>query len=235
MDSFIEDQRPVTVQANQETDTIESSLNKEFDEFQRKIDQKLDIMQESISKLTNQLVHQDEENLEEGCLIDTILGEQAQLQLQEELKEEPAEAPPEELLDAPQLGVVYGSWKKEEEILPLLSEESNGKEAVEEPQNPSTQATNSPLSSLDPVYTLPTAQFTLEAPSPKAKSSPSLPAMQNFKRLVATVHNFATTPKTLAVAYVSWHSGWFGYGFGFEAPEPRHSCKLRQFQQPQKA
>ena len=131
------------------------------------------------------------------------MGEQAQLQLQEELKEEQAEAPPEELQDAPQLGVVYGPWKKEEEILPLLSEESKGKEAGEEPQKPTTQATNSPMSSLDPVYALPTAQFTPEAPAPKAKSNPSLPAMQNFKRLVATVQNFATTLKTLAIAYVA--------------------------------
>ena len=187
VDNFIEEQRAVTVQANPETDTIESSLNKELDDFQSKIDKKFDILQESISKLTNQLVHQEEENLEEGCLTNTILGEQAQLQLQEELKEEPAKAPPEELQDAPQLGVVYGPWKKEEEILPLLSEESNGKEAGEEPQKPTTQATNSPLSSLDPVYTLPTAQFTPEAHAPKAKSSPSLPTMQNFKRLVASV------------------------------------------------
>ena len=97
MDNFIEEQRAVAVQVNQETDTIESSLNKELDEFQSKIDQKFDILQESISKLTNQLVHQEEENLEEGCLINTILGEQTQLQLQEELKEEPIEAPPEEL------------------------------------------------------------------------------------------------------------------------------------------
>ena len=74
------------------------------------------------------------ENLEEECLTDTILGEEAQLQLllQEGLKEEPAEDPVE-LQDAPQLCVIYGPWKKEEEILPLLSEESNGKEAGEEP------------------------------------------------------------------------------------------------------
>ena len=46
------------------------------------------------SRLTKQQhVHQEEENPEEECLIDTILGEQAQLQqLQEELIEEPAEA-----------------------------------------------------------------------------------------------------------------------------------------------
>ena len=112
---------------------MESSVNKRIDGLQSEIEQKLDILQESISKLTNQLVHQEEENPEEGCLTNTILGEQAQLQLQEGLKEEPAEAHPEELQDAPQLGVVYGPWKKEEEILPLLSEESNVKEAGEEP------------------------------------------------------------------------------------------------------
>ena len=58
MDNFIEKQRVVTVQANQ----------------------KLDILQESISKLTNKFVHQEEENLEEEsqedeCLTETILVE----------------------------------------------------------------------------------------------------------------------------------------------------------------
>ena len=81
---------------------MESSLNKELDGFQSEIDQQFDVPQQSISKLTNQLVHQEEENLEEECLTNTILSEQAQLQLQEELKEEPAEAP-EELQDAPRI------------------------------------------------------------------------------------------------------------------------------------
>ena len=56
VDNFIEEQRVVTVQANQETETVESSLNKELDGFQSEIDQILDIQQESILKLTNQLV-----------------------------------------------------------------------------------------------------------------------------------------------------------------------------------
>ena len=85
MDNFIEEQRVVTVQANQETETVESSLNKVLDGFQSRIDQKLDILQESISKLTNEFVHQEEEKLEEEsqeeeCLTGTILGEQVQLQ-----------------------------------------------------------------------------------------------------------------------------------------------------------
>ena len=95
MDNFKEEHRAVNVQVNQETDTVESSLNKELDEFHNEIDEKFDILQQSISKRTNQLVHQEEENLEEECLIDTILGEQAQLQLQEGLKEEPVEDPEE--------------------------------------------------------------------------------------------------------------------------------------------
>ena len=216
VDNFIEEQRVVAVQANQETEIFESSLNKELDGFQSEIDQKLDIHQESISKLANQFVHQEEENLEE-YLTDTILGEEAQLQ---GLKEEPTEDP-EELQDAPQLSVIYGPWKKEEEILPLLSKESNGKEPGEEPKKSTDQPQNSPLSvapSSDQVYILPTPAANSKPAAPKAKSKP-LSAMQKFKKLVAIAQIFATTSKAQAAAYTAWHSGWFGCGFGFGAPE----------------
>ena len=53
--TMVEEQRVVTVQANQETETVESSLDKELDGFQSEIDQKLDIMQESILKLAQKL------------------------------------------------------------------------------------------------------------------------------------------------------------------------------------
>ena len=112
MDNFIEDNRVVNVQANREIETVKSSLNKELDGFQSKIDQKLDILQESISKLTNQFV-QEEENLEEECLTEPILVEQAQLQPQEELKVELVEAPPEELQDTLESGDTFWPWKKE--------------------------------------------------------------------------------------------------------------------------
>ena len=75
MDNFIEEQRVVTVQANQETETVESSLVKKLDGFQSRIDKKLDILQESISKLVQQFDHAEEENLEEECLTETILVE----------------------------------------------------------------------------------------------------------------------------------------------------------------
>ena len=126
-DIMVDEQRVVTVQANQETETVESSLNKELDGFQSEIAQELDILQESISKLTNQFVHQEEENLEAECLTETILVEQAQLQPQEELKMESVEAP-EELQDTPESSDTFWPWKKEEQTSALISEEDSQEE-----------------------------------------------------------------------------------------------------------
>ena len=103
-----------------------------MDGFQSEIDQKLDIQQESILKLTNQFVHQEEENLEEEsqedeCLTETILVEQAQLQPQEELKMESVEAP-EELQDTPESGDIFWPWTKEEQTSALISEEESQEE-----------------------------------------------------------------------------------------------------------
>ena len=214
--------------------TVEDNLNKELDGFQSEIDQNLDILQESISKLAQQ-PDQEEENLEEESqeeesLTETVLVEQVQLQPQEELKEESLEAP-EALQDA---SVTFWPWTKEKEITALLTEKSSGHEGTQEPiiqPNPqaipidldtiaNAQATYYPL----PVYILPTpAQKSKpSAPAPKGKSNTSLHAMQNIRRLVASVHTFATTSKKMANAYIAWHSGWFGCGFGFGAPGPRH-------------
>ena len=136
-DIMAEEQRVVTVQANQETETVESSLNKELDGFQSESDQKLDIQQESILKLTNQFVHPEDENLEEEsqedeCLTETILVEQAQLQPQEELEVELVKAP-EALQDTP---VNFWPWTNEEQIRALITEESSGHETGEESQEP---------------------------------------------------------------------------------------------------
>ena len=237
MDNFIEEQRVVTVQANQETETVESSLNKELDGFQSEIDQKLDILQESISKLTNQFVHQEEENLEEECLTETILVEQDKLQPQEELKVESAEAP-EELQDALESSVAFWPWRKEEEITALLTEKSSGHETVEGTQEPiiqpnpidldpnaTAQPKKNPLlvpPSADLVYIQPPPAANSKPAAPKAKSNPLAAMLQNFRKLVAIAQAFATTSKKMATAYIAWHSGWFGCGFGFGAPGPRH-------------
>ena len=132
------EQKEFNAQLSKKIHTVENSVDQKLDGFQSEVGQQVDCLQCSISKLAQQLVHQGEENPEDECLIEATLGEQDQLQPQEELKVESVEAPLEELQDAPQLGIVYGPWKKQEEILPLLSEESNGKEAREEPQKPIT-------------------------------------------------------------------------------------------------
>ena len=218
--------------------TVEDNLNKELDGFQSEIDQNLDILQESISKLAQQ-PDQEEENLEEESqeeksLTETVLVEQVQLQPQEELKEESLEAH-EDLQDA---SVTFWPWKQKEQISALITEESSGHGTGEEPQelifqpipmqlNPSATAqdTKTPLPAAPPesVYILPTPATKSKpaAPAPKGKSS-SLHAMQNLKILVASVHTFATTSNKMANAYIAWHSGWFGCGFGFGAPGPRH-------------
>ena len=267
----VEEQRVVTVQANQETETVESSLDKELDEFQSEIDQKLDIQQESILKLTHQPVQQEEENLEEEsqedeCLTETILVEQAQLQPQEKLEVELVKAP-EDLQDT---SVTFWPWKQKEQITALITEESSGHGTGEEPQelifqpipmqlNPSAIAQDTktplPVAPLDnQVYILPTlatkpkpaapaskdksnplpaaphdSVFILPMPAaqpkPQAsttKATPSMLVLQNIRRLVASVHAFATTSKKMANAYIAWHSGWFGCGFGFGTPGPRH-------------
>ena len=206
-------------------------MNKELDGFQSEIDQKLDIQQESILKLTNQLVQQEEESPKEECLNDTMVEEPCLQQPQEGLVEN---------YESSNIGVVVCLWEKKDAILLLLTEE-----AVEEhkennlplpptdlvyilpspapqsqPKTPTAnaQATYNPL----PVYILPAANSKPTAPAPKAKSNPLLPAMKNFNRLVAFVHNFATTSKTMAATHIAWHSGWFGCWFGFGAPEPWH-------------
>ena len=219
--------------------TVEDNLNKELDGFQSEIDQNLDILQESISKLAQQ-PDQEEENLEEESqeeesLTETVLVEQVQLQPQEELKEKSLEAP-EDLQDA---SVTFWPWKQKEQISALITEESSGHGTGEEPQelifqpipmqlnpNATDQDTKTPLQvapSDNQVYILPTPAENPKpaTPAPKSKSNP-LHAMQNIRRLVASVHTFATTSKKMANAYIAWHSGWFGCGFGFGAPGPRH-------------
>ena len=135
---------------------------------------------------------------------------------------------------------------KEEQISALITEESSGHETGEEPQEPILQlipmklnpsATAQPQNNLlpvapsvDQVYILPSpgpqptpaTKSKPTAPAPKGKFNRSLHAMQNLRKLVAIAQAFATTSKKMATAYIAWHSGWFGCGFGFGAPGPRH-------------
>ena len=111
---------------------MENNINKRIDGLQSEMEQKLDNLQYSISKLANQLVHQEEEYPEDEWT-GTILGEQVQLQPHEELKMESVEAH-EELQDAPESGVNFWRWTKEEQISALITEEGSGIEVGKEPQ-----------------------------------------------------------------------------------------------------
>ena len=232
VDTFIEERKAVIVQANQKIDTMESkfdtmesSLYKRIDGFQSEIDQKFDILQNSISRLTKQHIHQEEESRKEECLSDTMVEEHCQQQLEEGLKEN---------FESSDTGSVVCPWEKKEETSPMLIEEGSGKEEMEEPQKPTAQATNSPLSttpSTDQVYTLPTpaTQSTPKTPAAEAKTIPPSLHIQYFRKLVASAQAFATASKILAVANIAWNSGWFGCWFRFGAPEPQQLHQLHQF------
>ena len=115
--------------------------------------------------------------------------------------------------------------EKKEEILPFITEEGSGKEAVEEPKNhvlkqfptelnstANAQATYNPLPVAlypEPLHILliPATQFTPERTS-KTEASPSELHVHNFRKLVATVQTFATTSKTSTTTYTAWHRGW---------------------------
>ena len=142
VDNFIDEQKSVDVQANQEIDIMETSLNKELDEFQSEIDEKFDILQQSVSKFTNQLVHQEEENLEEEC----ILGKQAQMQPQGELMQEPLEAHEEQLAREAGGGRGNGAGEEHKRLTLHLIPINLDPCAIAQPKN-------SPL----PVYILPAA------------------------------------------------------------------------------
>ena len=68
--NFVEAQRTINAQLSQKIVTMENNVNKRIDGLQSEMEQKLDNLQYSISKLANQLVHQEEENLEGEWLID---------------------------------------------------------------------------------------------------------------------------------------------------------------------
>ena len=274
----VEEQKKINAQLSQKIDTMENNVNKRIDGFQSEIDQKLDIQQidkkldiqqESILKLTNQLVQQEEESPKEECLNGTMVEEQCEQQPHQELIEDFIELS-EGLAESSDMCDVVFPRENQEEIISLFTEEGSKTKAVEVPKknviqpNPidldttaTAQDTKNPLPvapSNNQVYILPSPapKSKPAAPAPKGKSNPlpaappdsvfilpmlaaqpkpqasttkatpSLLVLQNIRRLVASVQAFATTSKTRAAAYIAWHSGWFGCGFGFGAPGLRH-------------
>ena len=135
---------------------MENNVNKRIDGLQSEMKHKFFNLQYTISKLSSQQhAHQEGENLEEECLTDTMVEEQCQQQ---------------GLSESSYICAAVCPWDKEEEILPLLSKENSGEGALEEHEEHKL-----PLPPSDSMYIqpTPTAQFTPEAPAPKAESIPS--------------------------------------------------------------
>ena len=233
-DAVVE-QKEFNAQLSKKIHTEENSLDQRLDGLNIDFEHKWDNLQDSIEDLVDLQLCPPEEECQSG----TMVEEQCEQQPHQELIEDSIELS-EGLTESSDMCDVVFPRENQEEIISLLTEE-----AVEEHKEnifplpptdsvyilplpaPQSQPKNNPLlvpPTADQVYILPmpAAQPKPAAPAPKGKSNPSLHAMQNFRRLVASVHAFATTSKTMATAYIAWHSGWFGCGFGFGTPGPRH-------------
>ena len=232
------EQKEFSAQLSEKIHTEENSLDKRLDGLNLDFEHKWDNLQDSIEDL----IDQQQCPLEEDCQSDIMAEEQCEQQPHEELIEDFIELS-EGLAESSYVCDVVFPRENEEEIISLLTKEVSKTKAVEVPKknviqpNPidldttaTAQDTKYPLPvapSADQVYFLsspapqPTPAANSKPTAPKAKSNPRS-AMQKFKKLVATVHAFATTSKTMAAAHIAWHSGWFGCRFGFGASEPRH-------------
>ena len=197
----VEEQKKFNAQLSQKIHTGENSLDQRLDGLQTEMDKKIDNLHYSISRLSHQHDHQEEGNLEREC-IDTVLGEQTQLQqlLQEEFMQELVKDPEE--LPGREAGGGRGKKEGEEPQKLVL-------QPIPTELNPTINAKTThsllPIApSTDQVYILPTpgAYPTLETPSPKATPF-VLPMLQNFRKLVAIAQAFSTTSKTMAAAHTA--------------------------------
>ena len=192
----------------------------------------------------------EEESQEEECLSDTMVEEQCQQHLllepsdigatvcpwenhtallSEEINgKEPGEVPKKNVIQ-PNPIYLDTTATAQDTKNPLLVPPSADLVYIQPPpaansKHAAPKAKSNPLPAAPPdsvfILPMPAAQ-----PKPQAsttKATPSLLVLQNIRRLVASVHTFATTSKMMAAAYMAWHSGWYWCGFGFGASEPRH-------------
>ena len=89
------EQKKFNAQLSQKIHTVENSLDQRLDGLQSEMDKKIDNLHYSISRVA-QHDHQEEGNPKGEC-IDTVLGEQTQLQqlIQKEFMQEPEKTPEE--------------------------------------------------------------------------------------------------------------------------------------------
>ena len=131
-DAVVE-QKKFNAQLSKKIYAVENPLEQKLDGFQSEMGQQFDSLQCSISKLAQELDQKGEENPEEVCLTDTMVEEQCQQQPHQGLIEDFIEMS-EGLSESSDTCAVVFPREKKEEILPFITEEGSGKEAVEEPK-----------------------------------------------------------------------------------------------------
>ena len=204
-DAVVE-QKEFNAQLSEKIHTEENSLDQRLDGLNNNFEHEWDNLQDSIEDLIDQQQCPPEEECQSGTMVEEPCLQQPQESLVENFESS--------------VGAAICLWEKKEATFPL-TEKSSGHETVEGTQEPiiqpnpidldpnaTAQPKNNPLlvpPSDDQVYILPTpvAKSKPAAPAPNHKSNPSLHVMQKFKRLVASVHNFATTSKAQAAAYTA--------------------------------
>ena len=243
--TIVEEQKVLNVQTSQKIEALESSVNRKLDNMHSEISKLSNQQLQSSEKERAPSQGQHYQNMvnEIGLTEDsTTRTDEVKAVVTLRSGRELKTAVPELVKPAP----VVAEPLQEEQISALITEESSGHETGEEPQEPILQpipmklnpsATAQPQNNLlpvapsvDQVYILPSpapqptpaTKSKPAAPTPKGKSNRSLHVMQNLRKLVAIAQAFATTSKKMVTAYIAWHSGWFGCGFGFGTPGPRH-------------
>ena len=194
-DAVVE-QKEFNAQLSEKIHSEENSLGQRLDGLNNDFEHAWDNLQDSIEDLIDQQQCPPKEECQSGTIVEESCLQQPQESLVENFESS--------------VGAAICLWEKKEATFPL-TEKSSEHETGEEPQEPilqpipmklnpsvTAQPQNSPL----PVYILPTPATNSKPAAPKAKSNP-LSAMQKLKRLVASVHKFATTSKAQAAAYTA--------------------------------
>ena len=140
MGDAVGEQKKFNAQLSQKIYTVENPLEQTLDGLKNDFEHKWDNLQDSIEDL----IDKKQCPPEEECLSDTMVEKHSEQQLQEEMIEDFVEVV-EGLSESSNIGVAFWPWKKEEQIIALITEEGSEKEEIEEPQKPITQATNSTL------------------------------------------------------------------------------------------
>ena len=228
-DAVVE-QKEFNAQLSDKIHTEENSLDQSLDGLNNDFEHDWDTLQYSIEDLVDlQLCPPEEE-----C--------QSEQQPHKELIEDFIELS-EGLDESSYMCDVVFPRENQEEIISLLTKEGSKTKAVEVPKKnviqPNPIDLDTTATAQDTKYPLPVTlqltkyifylhlhhnqhlQQTQNLQLPKLSLTHSQPC-KKFKKLVAIVHAFATTSKTMAAAHIAWHSEWFGWRFGFGASEHRH-------------